>query len=117
MLARAKIYAFKDLVCKNIEEPLELGSDFDAVVSVGVLDFISDLPKLLKEVSLALKPNGFFGCTVPQEGDLEQAYDGFIQMVREANLTIIKKDRFLGYEDSQSKEKVYYLGFLFFKEN
>jgi SAM-dependent methyltransferase len=107
MLERAKKLPFKKLHCQNLEQELLANSEmFDAVVCVGVFDFLTKKKHVISEISRILKTGGMAGITVPDCGnrDIEEYFC-------QANLEIIKSERFFGYRDSTKGEVVYFWGY------
>ncbi|KAJ3156426.1 hypothetical protein HDU89_004208 [Geranomyces variabilis] len=124
MLEKAKKYPFRSLICQDIESPLPFLSStnnhFDAVICVGVIDFISNPAALLTTVRNALTPSSHggggacFGLTIPQSGELN-AYgsdDAVRALVEAAGFVVLKHELIFGYEDSETKEVVHYHGLL-----
>lgn len=68
MIEQCRGLPFVRLFCQNLEEPLPiLDESFDAVIMLGVMEFIQDVPQLLSRVSKALKHNGLFTFTIPKQ--------------------------------------------------
>ncbi|KAJ3171930.1 hypothetical protein HDU87_008180 [Geranomyces variabilis] len=120
MLEKAKKYPFRSLICQDIESPLPFLSSthktFDAVICVGVIDFISDPAALLTTVRNALSPSrgSCFGLTIPQSGDLNAfgSDDAVRELVEDAGFVVLKHELIFGYEDSETKEVIHYHGLL-----
>jgi ubiquinone/menaquinone biosynthesis C-methylase UbiE len=113
MLDKAKKLPFKSLHCQNLEESLQVDSaTFDAVVCVGVFDFIIRKKAVLNEISRLLKIGGVAGITVP---DSASHKGGIEEYLCQANLKVIKSERFFGYRDSTTGEVVNFWG-LFLKK-
>ena len=110
MLDKAKHLPFDNLLCVDIEEPLDLGL-FDAIISVGVFDFVQNPQLLVCSLSKHLVKHGCLCLTIPETCNLELA--GFSlpeidHMLRLAGLKIMKSQRILGYKDSETSKEVYY---------
>ncbi|KAJ3151653.1 hypothetical protein HDU86_006072 [Geranomyces michiganensis] len=123
MLEKAKKYPFHSLVCQDIESPLPFLTNtnntptlFDAVICVGVIDFISAPAALLRTVYNAINPTrgSCFGLTVPQSGELNafRSDDAVRALVETAGFVVLKHELIFGYEDSETKEVVHYHGLL-----
>jgi ubiquinone/menaquinone biosynthesis C-methylase UbiE len=68
MLKRARRLPFQKLICQDLEKNLRVKDrSFDAVVMIGVMEYIENPPALLAQVRRKLKPGGVFGLTVPQK--------------------------------------------------
>lgn len=110
MIEKAQKLPFKSLNCQNLEETLHESSEsFDAVVCVGVFDFIVNRKRVLKEIARLLKKGGVAGITIPEPTASKENIDEFWN---QSNLKIIKTDQFFGYRDSQNGQVVNFLGFL-----
>ncbi len=67
MVKRAAYHPFKRLVCQDIETELPVSDEeFDAVILLGVLDFVEDPAALLDQVHKKLRNGGLCGLTAPQ---------------------------------------------------
>jgi SAM-dependent methyltransferase len=114
MLDRAARYPFKKLLCMDIEA-LDISQQFDIIVCVGVLDFISQPREFLTNVAQLLKPDprSRVGLTFPEGGDMHSYTSLQIQqLLTSAGFTIEKHEKFFGYTDSASNDSVYYHGYL-----
>ncbi|KAJ3286990.1 hypothetical protein HK104_008796 [Borealophlyctis nickersoniae] len=112
MLEKAKLLPFKELICQDVERPLPFNrTTFDAIVCVGVMDFIRNPTVVLNDVSLILKESGegCFGVTFP---DPQFSRSEVEALFRQTGFLIERHERFFGYKDSQSGESVYYHGYL-----
>jgi predicted TPR repeat methyltransferase len=68
MLAHAHPLPYHQLLCGNVEVSLPFAERiFDAVVMVGVMEFISDVYTVLTRIHLSLKIGGLLGITIPQK--------------------------------------------------
>jgi len=57
-----------EVVCQSIDEPYPFeGSNFDAVIMLGVLEFIKEPATVAVEARRVLKKGGLFGLSVPQK--------------------------------------------------
>ena len=112
MLEKATTLPFKSLNCQNLEDSLDANSGFyDAVVSIGVFDFIVNADKVLGEISRILKSGGVAGITIPENGGTWGKED-FINLFKQCNLQIIKTEQFFGYQSSIDGQNVNFIGFL-----
>lgn len=115
MLERARRFPFTSLLCQDIETFPLPGGPYDAVVCVGVMDFIKSPDLLFAEIHRLLEdsPKGYFGVTLPDSGDLNNFSPAQVEeLATKAGFKVLKQDRFLGYTDSSTGEVVHYLGFL-----
>lgn len=139
MLAIAKSkFNFKKLIKYNIEEGLlNLFSreKFDIIVSIGILEFVSDIKRVLLEMKGLLKkdgiiiftyeiyePNNTYGIkkVAPLGSGLENApkllnfnvyrrtSDEVDNIIKDFSLQIVKRETFIGYLRSQLKIPVPY---------
>lgn len=68
MIEQCQRLPFVKLYCQNLEEPLPVSdASCDAVIMLGVMEFIQDVPQLLARISKALKHHGLFAFTIPKE--------------------------------------------------
>ncbi|KAJ3309119.1 hypothetical protein HDU76_003720 [Blyttiomyces sp. JEL0837] len=124
MLEKARSLPFKELLINDIEGAWNVDNVFDAIVCVGVLDFVQDPEALLTKVATLLKPEGCFGLTIPEvsssdpdlidvmgedftrvssgEATAEGKPDTMEELFRRCGLRISTKSRFTGYTDSAS---------------
>lgn len=110
MIEQAKKFPFERLYCQNLEEPLQESSEsFDAVVCVGVFDFIVQRKHVMNEIARILKQGGVAGLTIPADSMLEE---DVVDLLTHSNLRMIKSERLFGYKDSQNGLNVDYLGLL-----
>ena len=107
MIEKAKLKQFKNLFCQSLEDPLPLNKDsFDAVLILGVLEFINDTKQLFTRINTVLKPGGIVGVTFPKnkpeietEIKVKSYSDKDIEkLVSGAGFQIIEIKEFLGYE-------------------
>lgn len=112
MLEMAKKLPFKTLTCQNLEDSLDAESDFyDAVVSIGVFDFIVNVDKVLGEISRILTTGGVAGITIPENGG-KWGCKEFTDLLNQCNLQVIKTQVFFGYTSSIDGQDVNFIGFL-----
>ncbi|KAI8823703.1 S-adenosyl-L-methionine-dependent methyltransferase [Fimicolochytrium jonesii] len=115
MLEKAKQFPFQELRCQDIEAPLPYDEPFDAVVCVGVMDFIRSPQALLEKVAKSMRPNEgcCFGLTIPESGDLNKFNnDELTKLVHDSGFKILKHNRIFGYKDSETDDCVQYHGLL-----
>lgn len=118
MIERASRFPYKKLICQNLEKSWRVkDKSFDAVVMIGVMEYIDDPPALFKQVGKKLVGGGLFGLTVPQksswfsESGLRSYYSKEIEPVMsESGFTIIKREKILGVEENG--RRAYYKNYL-----
>ncbi|KAJ3014402.1 hypothetical protein HKX48_005180 [Thoreauomyces humboldtii] len=103
-----------DATPEDVETAFPYDRPFDAVICVGVMDFIKHPQKLFAAVAKSLrKSGGCFGVTLPESGELNTFSEEELLKLADANgFKLVKHDRFFGYEDSESKVVVRYHGIL-----
>ena len=114
MLQKAARLPFEALSCQNIQEELPFSSSsFDAIICVGVLDFITDHSRVLNEMGRVLKCGGIVGLTIPESycGD-----EVFQKLLGSMGFSILTSERFFGYVDSKLEKSIYFIGFLLKKK-
>lgn len=110
MIEQAQKLPFKSLQCQNLEDTLDENSEsFDAVVCVGVFDFIVNRKRVLDEIARILKKGGVAGITIPEP---TASKENIHEFWNQSKLKMIKSDQFFGYKDSQNGQVVNFLGFL-----
>ena len=68
MIERARKLPYKRLICQNLEKSLRVRDrSFDAVVMVGVMEYLDDPAAVIRQVKKKLVEAGVFGLTVPQK--------------------------------------------------
>lgn len=68
MIEEAKNLPFKKLIFQDLEEPFPVKNEqCDAVVLIGVMEFIKNPLKLFKEINRILKKRAIFSLTVPKK--------------------------------------------------
>ena len=115
MLEKARKHPFKELLCRNVEEPLAFQEPFDAAICVGVFDFIRQKAALISEVCKNLRSGAPFGLTLPEDGSTTSFINGDIAIFTKCGFRVARHERFFGYSDSQTAQDVYYHGFLLIK--
>lgn len=123
MIDSAKKLPYHTLICQSLEEPLPfVEASFAAVQLLGVMEFIHHPLQLFKEVARVLKPQGFFGLTVPQKlsrelerelGILTTSSLEIENLFHELGFSILKKEEFQGFQ--YLNRSVHYSGYLVFK--
>ena len=110
MLKKAKLLPFKSLHCLNIANTLDfVAASFDAVICVGVLDFIVEKVNIISNMSKVLKNGGIAAFTIPAKISYE---DQLINLLKDYQFSILKSKTFFGYQDSTSGNTVKFRGFL-----
>lgn len=139
MLEIARSYPFHALHCQDIEQPLDFpDNSYDVVVCVGVMDFIVLAKPFLQQVARVLRPDGIFGVTFPERrqpaeagGDQPKMMDGTVlreetdceelsaydsreacNLLTSCGFKVHRKERFLGYVDSENGRPTHYYGYL-----
>jgi predicted TPR repeat methyltransferase len=107
MIERARRLPYKKLLCQNLEKNLRVKDEsFDAVVMVGVMEYIDDPAAVFRQVKKKLVDAGIFGLTVPQkskwysESDMASYYRKEIEPIMKAlGFKIVERDKIIGVED------------------
>lgn len=118
MIERASKLPYKKLICQDLEKSLRVkDKSFDAVVMIGVMEYIDDPAALFKQVKKKLIKGGIFGLTVPQksswysESGLRSYYIKDIEpMMRDLGFTIMECERNLGIEENG--RRAYYKNYI-----
>jgi predicted TPR repeat methyltransferase len=118
MIERAGRLPYKKLICQDLEKSLRVkDKSFDAVVMIGVMEYINDPAALFKQVEKKLIGGGVFGLTVPQksswysESGLRSYYVKDIEpMMRGLGFTIMECERNLGIEENG--RRAYYKNYI-----
>ncbi|KAI9092399.1 S-adenosyl-L-methionine-dependent methyltransferase [Phlyctochytrium arcticum] len=116
MLKQARAYQFKELECADIEkDDYFQNQQFDVIVCVGVLDFVKDMQSLFAKMRRMLQKQTPRPClvsfTIPSSGTLNAFSNTEIQqLVDILGGTIWKRQKMLGYCDSESGDIVEYVG-------
>lgn len=123
MIAKAKTYPFKELYCQSLEKTLPVQNGlFDAVVLLGVMEFIQDPAKLFAEAFRCLKNGGVFGLTIPEKltpaeekqlGIKTYRLEDIEQIFADAGFSLIEQESFQGFISNGIK--VTYTGYLLVK--
>jgi predicted TPR repeat methyltransferase len=121
MIKRAGRLPYKKLVCQNLEKSLRARDEsFDAVVMVGVMEYINDPAALFNQVKKKMVAGGVFGLTVPQksswysESGLRSYYRKEIEpLMAGSGFTIIEHERNLGVEEDG--RRAYYRNYVLSK--
>ncbi|KAJ3270654.1 hypothetical protein HDV01_007542 [Terramyces sp. JEL0728] len=114
MLGVAKKYPFFKLVCQDIQLPFEVDS-YDAIMCVGVLDFVADIREMLVKFISHANPGKYIGLTIPAtQNDSLNHMEGkeLDEMLLELKLRVLRKEMFLGYKDSETGVETMYWGLL-----
>lgn len=122
MLKQAGRLPYRKLICQDLEEELRVpDGSFDAVVMVGVMEYLNDPSVILKQAVKKLKRGGVFGLTVPQksswysESGLHSYYKKEIEPVMlKAGLRIVACERILGVEEEG--RRAYYRNYVLQKD-
>jgi SAM-dependent methyltransferase len=119
-IQEAQKLPFKQLICQSLEEPLSLKRNFfDAVVLLGVMEFVKKPMDIFNEVFRTLRKGGFFGLTIPkklpkaieQKLEIFNYYKKEIEpLFHEAGFHIQRVEEFQGFISEE--ESVYYYGYL-----
>lgn len=107
MIERASRLPYKKLICQNLEKSWRVKDrSFDAVVMIGVMEYINDPVALFKQVQKKLVRGGVFGLTIPQksswysEAGLRSYYSKEVEpMISGLGFTIMACERSLGIEE------------------
>jgi predicted TPR repeat methyltransferase len=118
MIERAKRLPYKMLICQNLEKRWRVrDQSFDAVVMIGVMEYINDPAALFKQVKKKLVDGGVFGLTVPQknswysESGLRSYYRKEIEpIMSRRGFTIIEREKIVGVEDDD--QRAYYRNYV-----
>ncbi|KAJ3254159.1 hypothetical protein HK103_007480 [Boothiomyces macroporosus] len=114
MLGVAKKYPFFKLICQDIQLPFDLDT-FDAILCVGVLDFVADIEQMLARFKAHLQPQRCIGITIPATENESLNFMTSLQieeMLSRLDLKVIKQEKFLGYQDSETGLETLYWGLL-----
>src|ERR1700730_17375915 len=107
MIEQARKLPYKRLLCQNLEKSLRVrDKSFDAVIMVGVLEYLDDPAALFREVNKKLVETGVFGLTVPDksswysESGLGSYYRKEIETImKNMGFTILECEKIVGVED------------------
>jgi predicted TPR repeat methyltransferase len=118
MIERARRLPYKKLLCQNLEKSLRVrDQSFDAVVMVGVMEYLDDPAVVFRQVRKKLVDAGIFGLTVPQksswysESDLASYYRKEIEPIMKGlGFAIVDCEKIVGVEDFG--RRAYYRNYL-----
>lgn len=112
MIEKAKMNPFQALHCQSLESPLPfLNHSFDAVVMIGVMEFIQDPHRLFLEIKRVLKENGWFGITIPKK--LPKKLEKKLEILTYPKKTIETLFRDSGFHIEKQEE---FQGFIYLEE-
>ena len=109
MLKAAAELPFKDLMCRNIENPLPFPENsFDIVTAVGVTEFINSPINLLSNISKVLKTDGLLGITFPVSENQRKEIRSYNppqikKLFSESGFEICGETIFRGYKNEESE--------------
>lgn len=115
MLEIARAHPFERLVCQDIQLQIDFGIQFDAIVCVGVLDFVASIPEMLKKFRQLLKHGGYAGITLPitkNESLNHMDLDSIMFMLEDIGFRVVQTETIFGYQDSETNSVTFYQGFL-----
>jgi predicted TPR repeat methyltransferase len=118
MVRRARKLPYKKVIQQDLESSWRVEDhSFDAVVMIGVMEYIIYPGVLFRQVRNKLVDGGVFGLTVPYKStfcadvDLKSYYrKEIVPVIRKAGFTIELSEKTLGFRDAG--EKVLYLNYL-----
>lgn len=135
MLEECKKRNFKQLICQNINEALNIqNSSFDAVICLGAFEFVENASFVINQVFAKLKAGGIFAFTVPTSSEPCERLkikhftaNGIADLLDKTGFKVIYHENFFGWEtghlqalDGKTKgnhEKVEYAAFYAQKPN
>lgn len=98
---------FEEVICGAIDEPLPFPeARFDAVVMLGVLEFIKEPAEVAKEARRVLRAGGLFGLSVPQQVNITVELELGVQTfapgeveagIEKAGFEVVKQEALHGY--------------------
>jgi len=108
MIERARKLPYQKLLCQNLEKSLRVkDNSFDAVVMIGVMEYLDDPSAVIRQVKRKLVAAGVFGLTVPQksawysESGLSSYYRKEIEPIMKAlGFTILECEKIVGVEEN-----------------
>jgi predicted TPR repeat methyltransferase len=111
MIRRARKLPFKKIIQQDLESPWRVRDhSFNAVVMVGVIEYIIYPGVLFQQVHNKLVDGGVFGLTVPykskfyEDANLKSYYRKEITpVIRKAGFNIESSEKTLGFEDAGQK--------------
>jgi predicted TPR repeat methyltransferase len=118
MVRRARKLPYKKVIQQDLESSWRVEDhSFDAVVMIGVMEYIIYPGALFRQVRNKLVDGGVFGLTVPYKStfcadvNLKSYYrKEIVPVIRKAGFTIELSEKSLGFQDAG--EKVLYLNYL-----
>lgn len=98
---------FEDVICGPVDErlPFEAGR-FDAIIMLGVIEFIKEPGEVAKEARRVLKSGGLFGLSVPQRVNLSVEEELGVQTfvpgeveagIAKAGFEVVRQEALHGY--------------------
>ena len=103
--------SFDQLVCHSVEEPWPrdpIADDhFDAVVMLGVMEFVRDPLFVFQQAFAKLKPDGLFGIVIPLPLPLSQQQamgirthepKDVLELMTRAGFSLVHEQQFIGYQ-------------------
>ena len=118
MIIQAKKLPYEKLICQDLEIPLKVNNDYyDAVVLIGVMEFIKKPLKLFQQVNKKLVKNGICGVTIPKKQSklkIKSYYKKEIEPIfRKAGFIIEECKSFFGYyKNGNTNLRVNYHGYI-----
>jgi predicted TPR repeat methyltransferase len=111
MIRRARKLPYKKVIQQDLESPWRVKDhSFDAVVMIGVMEYIIYPDLLFRQVRNKLVDGGVFGLTVPYKS---KCYTGvklksyyrkeIVPVILKAGFTIESSEKTLGFEDAGKK--------------
>lgn len=120
MLEKARALPFTKLICQSLDLPLQVPpAHFDAVVLLGVMEFVQQPRSLFFNINKALKPAAHFGLTLPKKlpesvakklGIRSYTIEEAVLLFEKGGFLLKKMEEFQGFESEG--ETVRYLGLL-----
>lgn len=123
MIKQAQKRPFKHLICQNLETPLPFKNNkFDAVIMLGVLEFIENPKQLFKNICNILKKGGVIGATFPmnkpkvetQLNVTSYTREQIASLISNAGLDVVESRQFLGYDSPEYT--IHYTGYVLRKK-
>jgi predicted TPR repeat methyltransferase len=111
MIHRARKLPYRQVIQQDLETPWRVNDQsFNAVVMIGVMEYIIYPRKLFRQVHTKLVDDGVFGLTVPHKSQiytdagLKSYYrKEIVPVMREAGFTIESSEKTLGYQEAGKK--------------
>ena len=112
MLSIAEKHPFEQLLCQDIESfPYHLDCTIDAIISVGVFDFIQEPRILIEYLASIARPGHYFGLTVPETKNMNlNSWDRskLEEMVLSCGYEMLRCEKISGYVDSETDQTTFY---------